>query len=229
MVGYPSSIYVLACLCEETGLQLDNIKAIHTASEKMLSEWKNKIEDVFGISPKSHYGMQEKVSFHHQTSISDDYYENLEYGITEFIEEDNQKVIVGTGFINQYMPFIRYKTNDTAILNESNGPFRIADINGRCDDILISDNGCKLPGVNFYTMMYKIDGVKMFQIRQIDRETIDFYLVPNENFSDKTINEIKQGLQQRLGNLDINIFVKDHIERNKKTGKIRCIFNECER
>jgi phenylacetate-CoA ligase len=190
LVGYPSSIHILACLCEESGLRLNNIKAIHTASEKMLTEWKIKIENVFGISPKSHYGMQEKVSFHHQTSNSDHYYENLEYGITEFIEEDDQKVIVGTGFINHYMPFIRYKTNDTAVLNtHKKTSFRIADINGRCDDILISDNGCKLPGVNFYTMMYKIDGVKMFQIRQVDRKTIDFYLVPNESFSSETIDE----------------------------------------
>tara|TARA_R100000234_G_scaffold81297_1_gene51112 strand:- start:5931 stop:7268 length:1338 start_codon:yes stop_codon:yes gene_type:complete len=228
LVGYPSSIYVLACLCEEASLGLEHIKAIHTASEKMLPEWERKISDVFGIEPKSHYGMQEKVCFHHQISDSSLYYENLEYGVTEFVEEDDQNIIVGTGFINHYMPFIRYKTNDTAILSkEKNTLFRVKDINGRCDDILISEDGCRLPGVNFYTMMYKIDGVKMFQIRQIDRKTIDFYLVPNELFSDKTIDQIRTGLQQRLGNIKVNILIKDSIERNRTTGKIRCIFNEC--
>jgi phenylacetate-CoA ligase len=229
LVGYPSSIYVLACLCDEARLNLKHIKAIHTASEKMLPEWERKINDVFGIAPKSHYGMQEKVCFHHQTFDNDSYYENLEYGVTEFIEEDNQNIIVGTGFINYYMPFIRYKTNDTAVLSEkTNSLFRIENINGRCDDILISEDGCRLPGVNFYTMMYKIDGVKMFQIRQTNRETIDFYLVPNELFSDKTIDQIRLGLRQRLGNLKINILIKENIERSRITGKIRCIFNECD-
>ncbi len=228
LVGYPSSIYVLACLCEEANLELKHIKAIHTASEKMLPEWKNKIHSVFGISPKSHYGMQEKASFHHQTLDSDFYYENLEYGVTEFIEEDNQSVIVGTGFLNYYMPFIRYKTNDTAVLNnEQKTLFKIQDINGRCDDILISEDGCRLPGVNFYTMMYKIDGVKMFQIRQVSRKVIDFYLVPSSLFSDSTITQIRTGMYQRLGNIKVNIIIKDSIDRNKTTGKVRCIFNEC--
>lgn len=228
LVGYPSSIYVLACLCEEASLSLKYIKAIHTASEKMLPEWQNKISNVFGIAPKSHYGMQEKVCFHHQTLDSNLYCENLEYGVTEFIKEDDQNLIVGTGFINHYMPFIRYKTNDTAVLSEEkNTLFRIKDINGRCDDILISEDGCRLPGVNFYTMMYKIDGVKMFQIRQTDRKNIDFYLVPSKLFSDKTVNQIKLGMRQRLGDVKVNVVIKDYIERSKTTGKIRCIFNEC--
>ena len=72
-----------------------------------------------------------------------------------------------------------------------NDNIKIQDINGRCDDILISEDGCRLPGVNFYTMMYKIDGVKMFQIRQVSRKVIDFYLVPNSLFSDSTITQIR--------------------------------------
>ena len=117
IVGYPSSIYILACLCEEANTNLRNIKAIHTASEKMLDHWKDKIEKVFGIIPKMHYGMQEKVCFHHQPGHTDEYYENLEYGVTEFIETDGQQQIVGTGFLNYYMPFLRYKMSDTAVLS----------------------------------------------------------------------------------------------------------------
>jgi len=229
LVGYPSSIYILACLCEEAKIGLKNIKQIHTASEKMLDVWEEKIKSVFNITPKSHYGMQEKVCFHHQTSESNYYYENLEYGITEFIEEKNQNIIVGTGFINEYMPFIRYKTNDSAIINNTkNTLYKILDINGRSDDILISSDGSRLPGVNFYTLMYKIDGVKMFQIRQVDKRNIDFYLVPSKNYTEKTILEIKTGLEHRLGKLNINVKLVDNIQRNQDTGKIRCIFNECD-
>lgn len=228
LVGYPSSIYILACLCEEVGLQLDHIQAIHVASEKMLDEWRDKIWSVFGIMPKAHYGMQEKVTFHHQSEGTSDYYENLEYGITEFVEEDDQQVIVGTGFINEYMPFIRYKTNDAGILNpDKDSMFRMLDVDGRCDDILISSSGSRLPGVNFYTMMYKIDGVKMFQIRQKSLDKIEFLLVPNEKYTDKTVNQIISGLKDRLGDLNINIRVVDNIERSTTTGKVRCIFNEC--
>lgn len=230
LVGYPSSIYVLACLCEENSLQISNIKAIHVASEKMLDSWKQKINSVFSIEPKAHYGLQERVSFHHQTSESSNYVENLEYGVTEFDSTDQENVIVGTGFLNYHMPFIRYRTNDTAKLNnnkrEDRNPDTILDINGRCDDIIISSDGSRLPGVNFYTMMYKIDGVQMFQIYQHKNNSIEFNLVPNEKFSDQTIEDVKSGLSQRIGNLPIEIQVVSEIKRSRTTGKVRSIFRE---
>ncbi len=229
LVTYPSSAYILACLCEEAGLELKHIKAIRVASEKMLDEWRDKVYEVFGIMPKMHYGLMEKVAFHHQPKDSHHYYENLEYGVTEFVKEGNHNVIVGTGFINKYMPFIRYKTNDVGILNpDKNSMFRMLEVDGRCDDILISSNGSRLPGVNFYTMMYKIDGVKMFKIIQKSLQEIEFLLVPNEKYNENTIDEINNGLRDRLGNLDINIKVVDEIERSTTTGKVRCIFNECD-
>jgi len=127
------------------------------------------------------------------------------------------------------MPFIRYKTNDVGILNpDKNSMFRMLEVDGRCDDILISSNGSRLPGVNFYTMMYKIDGVKMFKIIQKSLQEIEFLLVPNEKYNENTIDEINNGLRDRLGNLDINIKVVDEIERSTTTGKVRCIFNECD-
>ena len=227
LVGYPSSIFILACLCEEKNLRLKNIQAIHVASEKMLTQWREKIEAVFDITPKSHYGMQEKVCFHHQKRGRSEYYDNVEYGITEFVKEGDQKVIVGTGFINEYMPFIRYKTNDTAILNPKNDKlYTMSDIEGRCDDILVSKDGCLLPGVNFYTMMYKIDGVKMFQIRQKINGDITVLIVPNERFCQNTKKQILDGLSSRVGNLDITIITVDKITRDKTTGKIRNIFRE---
>lgn len=221
LVGYPSSIYNLACLCEEEGLNLNKIKSIHTASEMTLPQWADKIESVFGIRPKSHYGQQEKVSFLYQTYQNDLYYENKLYGVTEYVTKD--KIIVGTGFNNYYMPFIRYQTNDTANIKDNSV---VEQINGRCDDIIISDNGSRLPGVNFYTMMYKIDGVKMFQIIQKKDKSINFYLVPNNKYSEGTKKEVINGLRSRIGNLNINIIHCDEIKRSKKTGKIRCIYNE---
>tara|TARA_Y100000593_G_scaffold92797_1_gene185573 strand:+ start:2717 stop:4054 length:1338 start_codon:yes stop_codon:yes gene_type:complete len=227
LVGYPSSIFILACLCEEVGIGLDHIQAIHVASEKMLAEWSEKIEAVFGITPKAHYGMQEKVVFHHQTADHSMYYENLEYGVTELVDEQGQNVIVGTGFINKLMPFIRYKTSDVGVPNvETNTTFKLIDIEGRCDDILISSDNSLLPGVNFYTMMYKIDGVKMFQIRQKVNRDVTVLIVPNDKFKNETKDKILSGLHARLGNLPIIIKKVNSIQRSSTTGKIRNIFRE---
>jgi phenylacetate-CoA ligase len=229
LVGYPSSIYALACALEESGKKI-NIKSIHTASEMMLPQWREKINEVFGINVKSHYGQMEKVSLFVQNKDDEIYSDCIDYSYNEFVNENNQNVVVGTGFLNYAMPFIRYKTNDTIEIQESDTkvglPKIIKQVNGRCDDILISTDGARLPGVNFYTMMYKIDGVKMFQIIQKSRQNITFKLVKNENFNNNTLNLIENGLKNRIGNVNISFDFVDEIERSKTTGKVRCIFNE---
>jgi phenylacetate-CoA ligase len=229
LVGYPSSVYSLACLLEEENLSIE-ISAIHVASEMMLPQWKEKIEKIFGIPVKAHYGQMEKVSLFQQDLKNDFYSDCLEYSYTEFIKDDEQNIVVGTGFINYAMPFIRYRTNDTAELNNeptSVGlPKTVKYFNGRCDDILIAKNGTRLPGVNFYTMMYKIDGVKMFQINQKSLDMVNFKLVKSDKFTTDTLKQIEDGLKKRIGDVKINFDIVENIERNKTSGKIRCIFNE---
>jgi phenylacetate-CoA ligase len=234
LVGYPSSIYILACFIEDFDLRLPWVSAIHVASEKMLPEWKDKIESAIGIKVKAHYGQMEKVSFFYQTESSDNYTEALEYGVTEFEpdKETGEKAVIGTGFLNYAMPFIRYRLNDTATLLDSSKqtlglPESVSDFNGRCDDILTAMDGSKIPGVNFYTMMYKIKGVKMFQIRQVKPDLVCADIVPDFGFfSTDTEEEVEKGLKQRLGDINIIIRFTDDINRSQKTGKIRCILNE---
>ena len=61
-----------------------------------------------------HYGQVEKVSFAHQDDEDDNYKENLLYGYNEYSEDCS---IIATGFYNNIMPLIRYKTNDKVKFN----------------------------------------------------------------------------------------------------------------
>ena len=229
LVAYPSSIYILALLMENNNLKLKNIKYIHTASEKMLPQWSNKVEEVLGIKPKSHYGMMEKVSMFFQCDHSDMYHESLEYGVTEIVDS----YVVGTGFLNYTMPFIRYKTNDVATKNTRNKkckcgrglPLSVKDFDGRSDDILITEDGRYIPAVNFYTMMYKLNNIDMFQIIQRKRNKIDVNIKVKEKFNKE--KKLKKELENRLGSIKLNINYVDSIKRDKNTQKIRCIVNEC--
>jgi phenylacetate-CoA ligase len=226
LVGYPSSLFIFALLLEDSGLEPPKVKAIHAASEKMLPEWSRKIKEVFGIEVKCHYGMMEKVSFMHQKMHSEDYYDNLEYGLTEI---DHDGSIIGTGFLNYAMPFIRYKTNDFAIKIDKKTdvglPVIAKEILGRSDDFLITASGSRVPPVNFYTMMYKIDSVKMFQIKQKKDLSLEVKVVLEKSVSE-SLDKVKQNLSKRLGSIRIKIEVVDQIKRDSKTNKIRCIINE---
>ncbi len=221
---YPSSAYILACLCEENNLKLNKVKKIHVTSEKMLNQWYDKVVDVFDIKPCGHYGQMEKVSFMHQTEESQDYHQNYEYGIDEFYDNgDGTHGLIATGFINYYMPLIRYKTEDTFILKDG----KVKEINGRSSDILVSSSGARLPGVNFYSWIdKKMPAVKMFQIIQKSSEDITFNYVKNTSYKENLTESIESGLRSRLGDMKYVINEVDEITRDPKTNKIRSIINE---
>ena len=229
LVGYPSSIFALCQLAKKFSLKLDNIKAIHTSSEMMLDHWFKEIESYFKIKPISHYGSIEKVCFFKQCGITNYYEENPLYGYSEFIKNDlGTYDVIGTGFINYVMPLIRYRTEDQVELDESViQDFKaIKKIHGRSSDILVSSEGSRLPGVNFYSWVDKsLPGVGMFQVIQNHR-LIEFKYVPSEVYNKNTYRDILLGLEERLGNMDFKISKVDEIKRDKKTGKIRTIINK---
>jgi len=221
---YPSSAYILSCLCEENNLRLNNVKKIHVTSEKMLNQWYDKVVETLGIVPCGHYGQMEKVSFMHQTEESRDYKQNYEYGVDEFYDNgDGTFGLIATGFLNYYMPFIRYQTEDTFVLE--NGV--VKEINGRSSDILVSASGSRLPGVNFYSWIdKKMPAIKMFQIIQKSEKDIVFNYVQNSDCGDDIKSDIIKGLSSRLGEMNYTINRVDEIKRDLKTNKIRSIINE---
>ena len=189
-----------------------------------------------GITPKNHYGMVEKVAHHNQCEKTNYYHDNLEYGVTEFISEEGlDNIVVGTSFLNYRMPFIRYKMNDTALINKNNKqyecgrglPLRVKDFLGRSDDLLISEKGALVPSPNFYTMMYKIPGVEMFQITQKSLNKIIVDYIPSDQWGKDTENCIIDGMKDRVGK-DIELKVNSVIELERSsTGKLKTIKNEC--
>jgi len=221
---YPSSAYILACLCQENNLKLNRVEKIHVTSEKMLNQWYDKVVDVFGIKPCGHYGQMEKVSLMHQTEESKDYKQNFEYGVDEFVDNgDGTHGLIATGLINHYMPLIRYVTEDTFILDGDT----VKEINGRSSDILVSANGSRLPGVNFYSWIdKKMPEIKMFQIIQKSDKDIIFSYVQNDLFTNDIENDIIKGLRSRLGDMNFAIYKVQEIQRDPKTQKIRSIINQ---
>ena len=227
LVTYPSLANFIATLMNDKKLYFDHITSIHCASEMVLPEWRTNIERCLGIKLYAHYGMMEKVSFFQNVTNEDRYAESLEYGYTE-IEDGN---VIGTGFLNDVMPLIRYTPGDKAIVDESGNnflslPITVKDFIGRSTDMILTEDGRKLAGVNFYTMMYKIPGVKMFQIIQKSLTSIEVQYIDAGNHS-KEITEglIRGGISDRVGECKINIKQVSELERSK-SGKFKTIKSE---
>lgn len=226
LVTYPSLANFMALKMQEQDLYFDNITSIHCASEMVLPEWRKNVEKYLGVKLYAHYGMMEKVSFFSNFMNDDRYAENLEYGYTEI---ENGEVIA-TGFLNDVMPFIRYTPGDRAIVDKSGDnflslPITVKDFIGRSTDMIETADGRKLAGVNFYTMMYKIPGVEMFQIVQKTINDIEVSYVPSNKYSSKTNSQIKQGMVDRIGECKLYVNKVASLNRSK-SGKFKTIKSE---
>jgi phenylacetate-CoA ligase len=228
IVTYPSTAFWLSCLFEKHNIRLQHVKSIHGASEKCLDVWRDKIKQVFGFNLKMHYGQVEKVSFMYQSNNSEYYHNDLTYSFTEF---DESKTIIGTSFLNYVMPFIRYETNDVVTLNENveydiSRPLVVSKIDGRVDDMIVSENDTKIPSVNFYTVMSKREEISMFQLYQKSDKSLYFKIVINYNFNDSVLDKLRDEIVKRVGNLPLQFEIVNEIPRDLNTGKIRCVITE---
>lgn len=233
LVGYPSSLYILALLAEREGLQINGLDVTHVGSEALLDEWERKIEQVLGVPVKDHYGMAERVALFHRCGNSNLYHENLEYAVVEIVnQEGDMGEVVGTSLWNYAMPLIRYKTGDYARVHRGNAtcecgrglPLSVSKFEGRTDDIIVTAGNHYIPGVNFYTLLYKIPGIKMFKIIQHALAEVEVQVMASDAFTADREFVLFDGLRQRLGpEVRVEINRVEEIKRDERTGKIRCI------
>lgn len=114
--GYLSAIWFFARLLEQNNIKLNfNIKGIFLISENVDLKQRRFVEEFFNAKTASFYGHSERCVFAEEIEPGKYKFDPF-YGYTEFLPYDNEKqLIVGTGFLNYTMPFIRYKTDDVCI------------------------------------------------------------------------------------------------------------------
>jgi len=121
--AYPSSAQTLAKFILGTDQQVpQNVKGVLLESENVYSDQVSDIEIAFGARTFSSYGHSEKCVLAAQCEHTSNYHVWPIYGYFELLDAQGAPVktagqegeIVGTGFINTVMPFIRYRTGDYA-------------------------------------------------------------------------------------------------------------------
>jgi phenylacetate-CoA ligase len=158
---YPSSVAILSRFVRRSGIAVPaNLLGIIAESENIYPDQRAEIEDTFQVRMFSDYGHSEKLVFAAECESSTDYHVWPTYGYLELLDEQGHSVttpgqrgeIVGTGFINRVMPFIRYRTGDYATRVGGRcaacgrEQVMLRDIRGhRTQEILIAADGTALP------------------------------------------------------------------------------------
>lgn len=121
--AYPSSGHAFAkfILAEREEVP-QNVKGVLLESENVFADQVADIEQAFGARTFSSYGHSEKLVLAAQCEHTRNYHVWPTYGHFELLDAEGRPVrevgkegeIVGTGFINTVVPFIRYRTGDYA-------------------------------------------------------------------------------------------------------------------
>ncbi len=226
---YPSSMTAITRFCRRSGRDLPaNVRGILAGSEIVYDADRAAVEGQSRLRLFSWYGHSEKLVLAAECEHSTAYHVWPTYGLCELIADDGSPVtrvgergeIVGTGFINRVMPFIRYRTGDYATLTGTRcdacgrDHMLLTDIRGhRTQEVLICADGSEISwtAINMHDRTF--EHVARFQFRQTRPGLATLRIVPADGFDHSRTQAIKRSLDRKLAErIVFDIEVCDDIE-----------------
>jgi len=235
--GYPSGIYLLAKYLIDNKLKLYNPPPIIiTGSESLLNHQRLAFKNAFNSKTIDYYGVTE-ACVGISTCEYDNYHEDTEIGITEYLPIENdlnsqKREIICTGFLNRAMPLIRYKVGDIATISDEKGkkcrcgresPI-IKAIDGRIEGYIITSDGRRLGRLDF--LFKKNHNIHEAQLVQNDINNLTINVVREKNYKIENENELLKNIKNYVGNqINIRFNYLEEIPR-EKNGKFRQIISK---
>lgn len=234
--GYPSNLYILSLYLNKYNQKLP-MTAVLTSSETLFDHQRQSIEKSFDCNMFDFYGMAERTVFASECSKHTGKHINMDYGITEFLDSDDNPVskgnlgrIIGTSLHNYAMPLIRYETNDSCTLKSENCScgcqFPIMDnVTTKNESIVTLPDG-RLISPSVLTHPFKpMHNILESQIIQKDYDLINIKIVKNINFTYEDEKVLIKSFKERLGN-DIRIQI-DYVKQIQKSesGKLKWVMS----
>lgn len=225
---YPSTVAALARFILRNRMNAPrNIQGIISESEIVYPEQRQMVTDVFGCRYFSCYGHSEKLVHAAGCEQSDDYHVWPTYGFFELLDAEGEPVttpgqqgeIVGTGFMNTAMPFIRYRTGDFATYVSdrcaacAREQTTIRDIQGhRTQEMLVASDGSEIPWTALNMHDNTFLNVRQFQFMQEKPGHAVLKIVPGAGFRNDDAERIFHNLGHKLnGQLTLGIELVDTI------------------
>ncbi|MES9906402.1 MAG: hypothetical protein ABW168_27435 [Sedimenticola sp.] len=220
--GYPSSVSQFAVIAEkkQIGRKL-GLKGVLLVSETVYPHQIATIEKAFDCPVISFYGHSERLIFAGNKPNTLEYFVDPRYGYTEIIDGE----LVGTGFINNAMPMLRYKTGDYVTVKDPCGTngvesfMRLSKVDGRwLQEMLIGKNGgyISVTALNMHSELFA--NVQRFQFYQEIIGKCELRIVPAHGFViEMDSKTISKAFRDKVGHeLDIVIKIVDSVEMTNR-------------
>ena len=229
--GYSSFLYLLAMEVQKREVKLSPRIVFSTA--EVLGEKERKfIESILETEIFDLYGCVELERLAWECEEHVGYHMDVDSSIIEFVKDDEavspgeEGKLVVTCLYNYAMPMIRYEIGDIGIPSKEKCPcgrgFPLAEkILGRKDDFIISSSGRMIFSPLFIHFMRYISGIAQYKFVQESLTELRIFIVKDENFSDRTINQVTTEVRKLVGEkMAIVPEIVNHIEK-ERSGKLR--------
>jgi phenylacetate-coenzyme A ligase PaaK-like adenylate-forming protein len=234
LFAYTSMMHRLAIDKRRGGLRISP-RELNCAGEPLLPETRADIEDAFRCPLINLYAATELGVIARSYPNSTGLHLNEDIAVFEPVDADNRPVPVGTraakllvtNVINRVLPLIRYElTDQVTMLAEPNpDPWtgrRIADIEGRLDDMFVYDGHVEVHPHLFRSALGRRRQVFEYQVRQTPTGADITVRTSSELDTLALGQELIEGLAA-LGvtSPQVSIAAVGEIERAQSTGKLR--------
>jgi len=215
---FPSSLELLTDLAGQRTSPV-RFKLAITSSEMLRPGLRDAVMRTFGASLIDYYGMAERVCAAYSMEDDGGYRFIFPYGLAELIESAPGRYrIIGTGFWNRRQPLRRYDTEDIALLPEGASPQQLerialgidtfTGIEGRTTDYLLLADGSRVDTLD--QLPFGVHGAATIQLIQETLETALIVVVPNAQFSDRTLDVIRQNFYKKAPrSMKVRLEVRD--------------------
>jgi phenylacetate-CoA ligase len=240
--AYPSAVSILAKFIRKNNIiPFSGLKALLCGSENLYPWQRTLLEETFQCRIYSWYGHTEQVVLGGECEKNTYYHVFPEYGIAEIIGKDDKTVtqenelgeIVATGFNNFVCPFIRYRTQDFAILSNKRcecgrNYSLLKKIEGRLQDFIISNDKSliTLTALIFAQHFKAFGKIKNMQLYQDRIGEVEVRIIPTNDFLKKDSNEIIKKMESAVsGKIKVEVKIVDKIQRTQ-SGKYRFLIQK---
>ena len=227
--AYPSAAATLVAYCRRRGITMpENVRGVLAESEMVYPEQRAMIETVCGSRVFSSYGHCEKLVSAAQCEHTQDYHVWPTYGYFELLDDAGRPVttcgqsgeIVGTGFINHVVPFIRYRTGDFATYAgercDACGREHVllSKIEGRWPcGALVAGDGSVISATALNLHDDTFEEIRQYQFYQDTPGEAELRVVPIGALRVGTLQRVARGIERKLqGRVRIRLKVVDRIE-----------------
>lgn len=220
LFGYPSALARLCAHAQQRDVRLDDlgIRVAFVTSELLYDAQRELIAAALGCPVANGYGGRDAGFLAHECPAGGMHI-SAEDIILETVDAEGRPTapgvageIVVTHLATTDFPFIRYRTGDVGVLDDSacvcgRGLPLLRELQGRSTDFVRASDGTPMHGLALIYILREIPGIRTFKIVQESLLHSRVLLVTEPGFAADAPETIRRGFQRRLGG-DVRIDIE---------------------